>query len=868
MSRLAPLRLLALTAFITLAAASQALAADYIVLYDSSAKLNQALSEQQAAGNKPDDVFRSAVKGFVAPLSAAEAAKLRSDEDVLLVEKDSPVKILGQRSGSPWGLDRIDQRARSPLDGSISTAQDGAGVTAYIVDTGIRITHQQFSSRASVGFDTFGGTGIDCHGHGTHVAGTVAGSSYGVAPAASLVAVRVMDCGGSGTVSGIVAGLDWIVANHVAGAPAVANMSIGGGYSLAENLAVQRAIDDGVTMVVAAGNENSNACGTSPASAPNALTVGATDSTDTRASFSNYGSCLDIFAPGVSILSTWYASDTSTGTLNGTSMASPHVAGAAALLLSANPLASPAAVRSSLLTNSTAAIVKNPGLNSPYDLLYVGDPSVPQLPPLPAPTAPANDNFADAQILYSLSTRTGSNQYATRQTDEPYHGASNTFNGVTSVWYRWTAEETGTLTLKTEGSEIDTIMAAYSGDALSSLTKLATNDDYQAPERWSRISFHVTAGVSYSIAVDGFSGAAGAVSIGGSFLVDPPPVAPEPDPPANDNFAQRAAFNLESIALTNVGSTEEEGEPVHVNVDTEPAKSVWYSWTAPADGILRLSTEGSAFDTMLAAYTGDSLTTLSEQGRNDDFKSGSNWSGFDISVVKGTSYMIVIDGFRQAAGAAVLAGSFVASPPPETPTPPLPPPPAAAPDTIITAAPASPSYETLPSVSFTSDVQASFECRLDSAQWSDCQNPYYPSSPLAVGQHSFDVRAINPEGLPDPTPSSLSFRIDARPVVLLPGRLNLVSSRLLVTGRKAVLKVKCTAAAVNPGPCAAGLSLATTAGKVSSSKTLQPGASSTVNFTLAVSVARRITRARPISVYLSIKEPFSSRRIKVTLRKP
>jgi subtilisin family serine protease len=865
-----------LTAFITLAAASQALAADYIVLYDSSAKLNQALSEQQTAGNKPDDVFRSAVKGFVAPLSAAEAAELRSDEDVLLVEKDSPVKVLGQRSGSPWGLDRIDQRAHSPLDGSISTSQDGAGVTAYIVDTGIRITHQQFGSRASVGFDTFGGTGIDCHGHGTHVAGTVAGSSYGVAPAASLVAVRVMDCGGSGTVSGIIAGLDWIVANHVAGAPAVANMSIGGGYSLAENLAVQRAIDDGVTMAVAAGNENSDACGTSPASAPNALTVGASASSDARASFSNYGSCLDIFAPGVSVLSAWHASDTSTGTLNGTSMASPHVAGAAALLLSANPLASPAAVRSSLLAHSTAAAVTAPGFGSPTNLLYVGDPNVPQPAPPEPPAAPANDNFADAQTLYSLSTRTGSNQYATRQTDEPYHGASNTFNGVTSVWYRWTAEETGTLTLKTEGSEIDTIMAAYSGGALSSLTKLATNDDYQAPERWSRISFHVTAGVSYSIAVDGFSGAGGAVAIGGSFLADPPPpppVAPEPDPPANDNFAQRAAFNLESIALTNVGSTEEEGEPAHVVNDAEPAKSVWYSWTATADGVLRLSTEGSAFDTMLAAYTGDSLTTLSEQGRNDDFKSGSNWSGFDISVVKGTSYMIVIDGFRQATGAAVLAGSFVASPPPETPTPPAtqpvtpPPPPAAAPDTIITAAPASPSYETLPSISFTSDVQASFECRLDSAQWSACQNPYYPSSPLVVGQHSFDVRAINSEGLPDPTPSSLSFRIEARPVVLLPGRLNLVSSRLLVTGRKAVLKVKCTAAAVNSRPCVAALSLATTAGKASSSKTLQPGASSTVNFTLTVAAARRIAKGRPASAYLSIKESSLSSRVKVTLRK-
>jgi subtilisin family serine protease len=265
-----------------------------------------------------------------------------------------------------WGLDRIDQRAL-PLDGTYHVPAAGAAVTAYIIDTGVAPT-ADLDQRAP-GYDviTPGGDGSgDCNGHGTHVAGTVAGTVYGVAKAATVVPVRVLDCGGSGTWSGIIAGLDWVVGNHVSG-PAVANMSLGGGVSSTVDAAVQRVIADGVTVAVAAGNSNANACNTSPARVSAALTVGATDNADRRASFSDYGSCLDLFAPGVDITSDWL---TGTNTISGTSMATPHVAGAAAVLLSKTPTMSPATVASRLVGTATTGVVKSAGNRSPNRLLY------------------------------------------------------------------------------------------------------------------------------------------------------------------------------------------------------------------------------------------------------------------------------------------------------------------------------------------------------------------------------------------------------------------------------------------------------------------------------------------------------------------
>ncbi len=319
------LGMLALAPAAAQAAGSQS---DYIVLYKTGANLTAKVQSEEARGNDVQDVFRSAVKGFVAPLDAADVRRLRARSDVLLVEKDKPVRALsaGPRSGlaASWGLDRIDQRTL-PLNSQISTSQNGFGITAYIIDTGIRADHNEFGGRVTVGFDAIGDgqNTNDCNGHGTHVAGTVGGATYGVAPQVSLVAIRVLNCSGSGSTSGVIGGIDWATANHAAGVPAVANMSLGGGYSVALNTATQNAITDGISFAVAAGNSNADACNASPASTPNAITVGSTSSNDARSSFSNWGSCLDIFAPGSSITSAWNSSSTATNTISGTSMAAP-----------------------------------------------------------------------------------------------------------------------------------------------------------------------------------------------------------------------------------------------------------------------------------------------------------------------------------------------------------------------------------------------------------------------------------------------------------------------------------------------------------------------------------------------------------------
>ncbi len=354
---------------------------DYIVLYKSGTNVTAKVQSEEARGNDVQDVFRSAVKGFVAPLDAADVARLRASSDVLLVEKDKPVEAFsaGPRSGpaASWGLDRIDQRTL-PLDSQISTSQNGFGVTAYIIDTGIRADHNEFGGRVTVGFDAVddGQNTNDCNGHGTHVAGTVGGETYGVAPQVSLVAVRVLDCDGDGFTSGVILGIDWATANHAAGVPAVANMSLGGSKSDALNTATENAITDGISFVVAAGNNNLDACDFSPASTPTAITVAATTSTDARASYSNFGRCVDIFAPGSDIISSWKTLPTATNTISGTSMASPHVAGAAALILSGSPSSTPAQVATALTDASTTGVVTDPA-STVNRLLFTGAASVP-----------------------------------------------------------------------------------------------------------------------------------------------------------------------------------------------------------------------------------------------------------------------------------------------------------------------------------------------------------------------------------------------------------------------------------------------------------------------------------------------------------
>jgi subtilisin family serine protease len=310
------------------------------------------LQDVGLAGRVPRHVYDRAIRGFAIALSEAEAVALSGDPRVAFVEEDSIMEAVVTQSNPPWGLDRIDQRNR-PLSGTYSYTSTGAGVNAYIIDTGIRRSHTQFGGRAFTGFDavTSGGSANDCNGHGTHVAGTVGGSTYGVAKSVRLYAVRVLSCSGSGSTSGVIAGVNWVTSNHVK--PAVANMSLGGGISTALDTAVRNSIAAGVTYAIAAGNSNTNASNSSPARVGEAITVGSSTSTDARSSFSNYGSVVDVFAPGSSILSAWHTSNTATRTLSGTSMAAPHVAGVAARILQGSPGSSPAAVQSTIVSTAT-----------------------------------------------------------------------------------------------------------------------------------------------------------------------------------------------------------------------------------------------------------------------------------------------------------------------------------------------------------------------------------------------------------------------------------------------------------------------------------------------------------------------------------
>ena len=370
----------------------------YIVTFTST------VASGVAASNVSTGVrayFSNAVDGFVADLTPTDINELRTNPNVVSIEPDRVVALSDTQNGATWGIDRIDQRAL-PLNQTYTYTATGSGVTAYVIDSGINSANTEFTGRILNGFTAINdGRGTDdCLGHGTHVSGTIGGTTYGIAKHVSIVHVRVFDCTGSGTTATVIAGIDWMISNHAAGAPAVANMSLGGAYSSTFNASVAKGVTDGVTIAVAAGNENIDACTKSPASEASVIAVGATQSDDQRASFSNWGTCVDVFAPGLGIRSAYIATSTqpaatSTATMSGTSMATPHVAGVAALYLQNNKTATPAAVRTAILGAATRNVVLNAGSGSPSSLIYSASftsapASVPGAPGSPKVTAVGN----------------------------------------------------------------------------------------------------------------------------------------------------------------------------------------------------------------------------------------------------------------------------------------------------------------------------------------------------------------------------------------------------------------------------------------------------------------------------------------------
>jgi subtilisin family serine protease len=443
----------------------------YIVVFkdgstESSRVTKSAADLAARFGGTVNRSFDSAVHGFSAKLTEAAAKRLAANPAVAYVEQDHQVRVAATQTNPPsWGLDRIDQTAL-PLSNSYTYPTNASNVTAYVIDTGVRITNTDFGGRASYGYDFVDNdaNADDCFGHGTHVAGTIGGNTYGVAKGVKLVAVRVLDCQGSGSYSQIIAGVDWVTKNAVK--PAVANMSLGGDAGSTLDDAVRKSIASGVTYAVAGGNDNVNACNVSPARVAEAITVGATDANDARASFSNWGTCLDIFAPGVNILSTYNTSDTATTRMSGTSMATPHVAGAAALLLANNPTLTPQQVRDALVANAVSGKVTNAGTGSVNKLLNISTAAAPAPVPTPAPTAcaPVTNGYdkaiPDVSTVDSKMTVSGCTGNASATSKVEVH-VKHSDRGDLAIWLIAPDGTAYKLKAATSGDDVANLDATY-----------------------------------------------------------------------------------------------------------------------------------------------------------------------------------------------------------------------------------------------------------------------------------------------------------------------------------------------------------------------------------------------------------------------
>lgn len=425
-------------------------------------------------------VYRHALRGFEARLSERGARRLAADPAVASVTQNQTVSVADTQSPTPtWGLDRVDQRAL-PLDNSYTYPRVSPGVRVYIIDTGINLTHTEFAGRAVSGWDFIDNdaNATDCHGHGTHVAGTAGGSTFGVAKNVQLVAVRVLNCEGRGSIAHIIAGIDWVTGDHDPSELAVANMSLGGAPWAPHAEALSRSIADGVTYAVAAGNENgADACNYHPAGVPAAITVAATGSNDARAPFSNIGTCVDLFAPGVDITSAYIGNDTATRTASGTSMAAPHVAGASALVLANHPTYTPAQVTQQLLADATPGVVTDPGAGSPNRLLHVSS------------ATPANDftltaTPASGTVTVGGTTSTTITGTVTRGAAQPVAlTASGAPAGATAIFTPANISSNGsaTLTISTgpttlAGNYTITVLGTGNGVIRPAVFQLRVND--------------------------------------------------------------------------------------------------------------------------------------------------------------------------------------------------------------------------------------------------------------------------------------------------------------------------------------------------------------------------------------------------------
>ncbi|MEI7058538.1 S8 family peptidase [Nocardioides sp. CCNWLW239] len=496
----------------------------------SAAKANAADARALAKekGGSVKYAYDKAITGFSATLDADALDALRNDPDVDYVEANQTVKASGDQANPTWGLNRIDQR-NLPLNSNYHYDYTGSGVKAYIIDTGIRSAHADFGGRVTSGYTAIGSSTEDENGHGTHVAGTVGGSTYGVAKNVTLVPVRVLDASGSGTTAGVIAGVNWVTSNHTSG-PAVANMSLGGGVSSTLDTAVSNSIADGVTYAVAAGNDyGANACNGSPSRVAAALTVGSTTSTDAKSDFSNIGSCLDLFAPGSSITSAWHTSNTATNTISGTSMATPHVAGVAALYLQAHPTASASSVASAIVSNATTGVVTSPGTGSPNRLLYslwsggtdpTDPPTTGNLLVNPGFESGATGWSSSSGVIDSSSgapARTGSykawlNGYGTARTDTLSQSVTLPATGKTLSFY-----------LRVITNETTTSTAYDKLTVKIGSTTLATYSNLNASSSYALKSFSLGAYAGSTVTLT-FTGTEDS-SLGTSFLIDDTSIA-------------------------------------------------------------------------------------------------------------------------------------------------------------------------------------------------------------------------------------------------------------------------------------------------------------------------------------------------------